>query len=502
MNTRGLLTSMLLSLCSAATVTACDTPVQPGNDAGPTGDAAMTDAGPPNDANTDSGPPTTPSITYMPEGCTYMVTTPHVIDARRSSDVFGATPTYDHVHVGWSGPASTTVTVIWRSDADTLASSVLIGTDQAAVMAADGATTGVTRHDGHTVSYSSAASGAGAERVHEVHICGLTPDTTYHYRVGGPGHWSNTFDIATAPTTGSSAPWSFGVTGDSRGSGLTDGPGDNAWAIAQHHLGDRGVDFEVFTGDGVFVGTSQPLWNTWFEGRDGTFGVQDFLAHHALMMSNGNHDLLTVNYLVQFAMPQEASTGELADGEEWYSFDYANAHFVVLNDTTTSPGTLAGAEATWLDADLTAVNRATTPWIFVIHHQTMYTCGSGGAHGSDTNARMAWQPILDAHHVDFVLAGHNHFYQRSFPMFGLDMVAAHDASTGAPTITGGVPSGTVYVVAGGAGAPFYGVASCPEIQNGMSVRNYMTFDITGRSIHMRTYESLGDTVIDEITYTK
>jgi len=482
-----------LCLLSVIAATGCGDPTPSGTDGGtPANDAAATP---------DGSSSTTTHVTYTPTGCSYEVRSPTVIDAQMSSDVFGASPTADHVHVSWSAETSSTMTILWRSDADTLASSVLIGTNEAAVMAADGATTGVTRQDGHTLLYSSIPSGTGAERVHEVHVCGLSADTTYHYRVGGPGHWSTVFDFSTGPVSGSSAPWSFGVTGDSRGDGPTTAPGDNAWAIEQHHLGDRAVDFEVFTGDGVFVGTSQPLWNTWFEGTDGAFSVQDYLAHHPLMMSNGNHDLLTINYLAQFAMPQEASMGELADGEEWYSFDYANAHFVVLNDTTTSAGTIAGAEASWLEADLSAVNRATTPWIFVVHHQTLYTCGTGGAHAPNMVARNAWQPIFDAHQVDFVLAGHNHFYQRSYPIRGIGTVVAHDA-TGAPTISSGMASGTMYVVAGGAGAPFYGVASCPEIQVGMAVRNYMTFEIAGRTLSMTAYDALTNTVIDTLTYTK
>lgn len=495
--------SLLLCLSGVVLVTSCDNP-PPANDAGSQEDmgTAPVDSGPPpDDANVDAGPAPVTQLSYTPTGCTYEVRTPTVRDAQMGSDVFGTSPTADHVHVSWAGPTDTTIAVIWRSDADTMASSILIGTDMAAVMAADGAATGVERHDGHTVLYSSAASGAGAERLHEVHVCGLTPDTTYYYRVGGPGHWSDAFDFATGPAVGSTAAWSFGVTGDSRGSDLTSGPGDNAWAIIEHHLTDRAVDLEVFTGDGVFSGSNQTEWNTWFDGTDGTFAVEDFLSGHPLMMSNGNHDLLTVNYLAQFAMPQEASTGELADGEEWYSFDYANAHFVVLNDTVTSPGTIAGAEATWLEADLSAVDRAETPWIFVVHHQTLYTCGSGGAHAPDTTARTAWQPILDAHHVDFVLAGHNHFYQRSYPINGIGTVAAHDTS-GAPTITGGDPSGTIYMVAGGAGAPFYTVDTCPEIQIGMAIRNYATFEIADHTITMTARDALTDAVVDTITYTK
>jgi hypothetical protein len=498
MRSKPLFTSLLLGLSA---LTACNNPGVP-----PPGDSGGSDGGGSDGGSTthDAGSGST-SLTYIPTGCTDLVVTPTVIDAQRGSDVFGATPTTDHVHVSWAGPTDSTLAIMWRSDHDTLASSVLIGTDQAAVMAASDATSTVTRHDGHAMLYSGTAGATQAERVHEVHVCGLTSGTTYYYRVGGTGHWSEVFSASTGPAVGSSTMWSFGVTGDSRGNDLTTGPGDNAFAIAQHHLSDRGVDFEVFTGDAVFLGSSQPLWNLWFDGTDGTFGVQDFLAHHPLMMSNGNHDLLVVNYLVQFALPQDVSTGENADGEEWYSFDYANAHFVVLNDTVMSASTIAGAEATWLESDLSAVDRTRTPWIFAVHHQALFTCGS--THAADTTARDAWQPIFDAHNVDFVLAGHNHVYERTLPILGSTTatgdVQAH-GSMGEPTITGGVPSGTVYVVAGGAGAPLYPISTsaCPATHTGVSERNYTTFSITGTSLHMTTRDTLTDAIIDEMTYTK
>ena len=498
-----LVTSVLVCLSSAAAVTACDgsDTRPPPNDAGGD-DAAVTpdDAAPTPDAGSGST-----SLTYIPSGCSYTVVTPVVIDAQRGSDVFGASPTTDHVHVSWAGPTDTTVAVIWRSDTGTLASSLLIGTDQAAVAAANDATTDVARHDGHTVLYSGTTSAATAERLHEVHVCGLTAGTTYYYRVGGVGHWSDVLSVSTGPAVGSTAMWSFGVTGDSRGNDLTSGPGDDAFAIAQHRLSDRAVDFEVFTGDAVFLGTAQNLWNLWFEGTDGTFGVQDFMAHHALMMSNGNHDLLVINYLVQFAMPQDVSAGENPDGEEWYSFDYANAHFVVLNDTVTNASTIAGAEANWLESDLSAVDRTRTPWIFAVHHQALFTCGS--THSPDTTARDAWQPIFDAHNVDIALEGHNHVYERTLPILGTTGTMANVAPHGAmgePTVSGGIPSGTVYVVAGGAGAPLYPIdtTACPATHTGVSERNYMTVEIAGTSIHVTTRDTLTDAIIDEMTWTK
>ena len=483
---------VLLSILLAFTSAGCETTgAVVGADASQDDMGAGFDGGP----LADSGPAAVRAITYTPEGCTYSVSTPQVTEAGRSADTFGADPAPDYVHTSWAGPSDTTFAVNWHSDLETLASSLLIGTDQPAVMAADGAGTGVTRHDGHHMLFSSAASGADRARGHEVHVCGLTPSTTYYYRVGGPGHWSQVFAFSTAPASGSVEPFSFGVTGDSRGFE------DNAFAIAQHRLLDRAVDFELFSGDAVLIGSAQSQWDQFFSQVEATFSVQDFFATRPLMMANGNHDALSVNYLAQFALPQQQSDGEIGQGEEWYSFDYGNAHFAVLNDTVLDDGVLGNQEAAWLDADLAAVNRTTTPWIFVVHHRPFYTC-----HAPDTSLRAAWQPIFDRYHVDFVLAGHNHVYERSAPIFGLDGSEGRVAPQGAngiPVLSAGVPSGTIYMVAAGVGAPLYPVnTTCPTSLEGQSVRNHVIFQVSGRTVHMTAYETLTNAILDEIEYTK
>lgn len=458
------------------------------------------DAGRPDDAPGRDAPRIEPTtLAYTPEGCGYEVSTPLVIGAGMSTDVFGAAPEPDHIHASFVGPTHTSFAVNWHSDDETLASNLLIGTDRAAVEAADGASADVRLVAGHHMLFSSDPRGANAAQAHEVHVCGLTPSTTYYYRVGGTGHWSPTFEITTAPMPGSTEPFIFGVTGDSRGNEA------DSWTISQRQLSERGIDFELFSGDAVVIGTLQAQWDDFFGASIADFAVQDLLASRPFMIANGNHDALAVNYLAQFALPQEVSPGEIGQGEEWYSFDYGNAHFVFLNDTVENSEVLGGAEATWLTADLAAVDRTTTPWIFVVHHRPLYTCQS--THAPDTSLRSNWQPIFDQFHVDFVLAGHNHVYERSAPIYGLEggqgMVASEDPVTGGPRITDGVPSGTVYLVAAGVGAPLYPVeTSCPTSREGTSTRNYVTFEVSGRSIHMTAYDALTNDIIDELEYIK
>src|SRR5207247_9483129 len=76
-----------------------------------------------------------------------------------------------------------------------------------------------------------------------------------------------------------------------------------------------------------------------------------------------------------------------ARSENYYSFDFGNAHVVVLDtNASTSPGS---AEHTFLDNDL---RTSTATWKFVAFHDTIY---SSGSHGSDLTVRANLVPLFD-----------------------------------------------------------------------------------------------------------
>jgi hypothetical protein len=433
------------------------------------------------------------TITYTPDGCAYEVTTPLVAAAVRSGDALGGAPIPGFVHVSFVGPAESSFAVNWRTGPDTTFARILYGTDEAAVTAADAAGAMVSEALGHTVRFAPLAADPLA--LHETHVCGLTPDTTYFYKVGGPGAWSETFDVATAPMPGTAAILRFAVSGDSRNDSVV-------WAGVQEQIAEAGVDFQLFSGDAVVLGVAQTEWDGFFGGTStGGFDVVDSLARIPLMPANGNHDGLAVNYLLQFALPQEVNGDEFGNGEEWYSFDYGNAHFVVLNDST-SGDRISGVESDWLEADLAAVDRTTTPWVFVMHHKPAYSCSTN--HGSDLEIRQAWQPIYDRFAVDFVFNGHDHDYERSLPIRGFQEgttngVVAEAGENGIP-VDG---SGTVYVVAAGAGAPLYGVDpdSCNHTHFTESVVNFLVLEVEGRTLRYQAFRGDGS-MLDEFEYTK
>ena len=444
-------------------------------------------------------------LRYTPDGCDFEVATAQIREAQRgpsepSEADFGSDPAPDHIHVGISGPAHEGFNVNWRTDEDTHASMILYGTDEAAVTAADAAAGDVLAANGHELLYETVTTdilNPEGIRLHEVHVCGLNAGTTYYYKVGGPGHWSDVYDTATAPTPGSTEPWSFVASGDSRNNV------DNIWPTSMRQVLESGADLQVFSGDAVFLGTVQPYWDEFFEAHVDDFTIQDLFARVPFMPSNGNHDALSVNYVAQFAVPQEESTNERAQGEEWYSFDYANAHFVVLNDTVID-ATSINEQARWLRSDLEGVDRDVTPWIFAAHHQPFYTCLSN--HPPEETLRAAWQPVFDEFEVDIVLTGHNHVYERSKPI--RDDTVASAGGFGVPTYASigsgsGTPSGTIYLVSAGVGAPLYGVSDeCSTTEIAAGVTNYTLIEIEDRQLHLTAYDPATGAVIDEITLSK
>jgi 3',5'-cyclic AMP phosphodiesterase CpdA len=121
-----------------------------------------------------------------------------------------------------------------------------------------------------------------------------------------------------------------------------------------------------------------------------------------------------------FTVPDNGAGGRTTPGTT-YSFNYGNAHFVVLN----SESNFVDQKA-WLEDDLKS-NRQ--KWTVVSMHKGIY--GQSGK----SSAFDVWASTLDSYEVDLVLNGHDHVYVRTYPMKN-DQRAAR---------------GTIYLQSGGSG---------------------------------------------------
>lgn len=381
---------------------------------------------------------------YVPQSG---VDTTEPVPADLDDATFGAAPAPTRVHLSWTDDPSTTMAFVWLTDNDTLASQVQLGLD---------------------TTYGTTAAGASFEllngetfgRVHEVHTCGLVPGTTYHYRVGGEGHWSEDGTFVTAPEPGSTGAFRFVVAGDSRDN-------EGVWGEILAAAEAFAPDFYLFSGDAIDIGSNLDEWGAWLDRGKG------YIEKRPMFMAHGNHEFLAQPYFGLFAQP---------GNEQWWSFDYANTHFVYLNDTVVTP-TDIDVQATWMDADLKA---STATWKIVDHHQPAYS--SCTTHGSNTTLQEAWSPVEEENGVVLDLTGHNHNYERSVPLRG-----------GQET---DVANGTTYVVSAGAGADLYGNDMSQAFTTAaVADNNWVLVEIEGGQLNLTAYDLSGN-VIDTFSATK
>ncbi|MCP3979734.1 MAG: hypothetical protein GY716_10470 [bacterium] len=220
----------------------------------------------------------------------------------------------------------------------------------------------------------------------------------------------------TSPTPGTAKPTRIWVLGDS-GTGNA-----NAQAVRDAyytHTGTTHTDLWLMLGDNAYsFGTDDEYQHKLFD------IFPDMLRKSVLWPTIGNHDAFTADaanewgpYFDIFTLPDESQAGgENSGTEAYYSFDYGNIHFVVLESHET-PRTPGSAMLLWLDADLAATDK---DWIVAFWHHPPY---SNGGHQSDVEPRLAQMreyvvPILDDYGVDLTLTGHSHSYERSYLIEG------------------------------------------------------------------------------------
>jgi hypothetical protein len=124
----------------------------------------------------------------------------------------------------------------------------------------------------------------------------------------------------------------------------------------------------------------------------------------------GNHE-----YYTAAADPYYAYFGSAAGtvGKGYYSYDIGAWHVLVVNSEIIVNSSFTDAarkeQMDWVEQDLTAHQNLCTMAYW--HHPRF----SSGWHGSDAKLGPIWQ-LLYANHVDLVLAGHDHDYERFRPM--------------------------------------------------------------------------------------
>ncbi len=394
-------------------------------------------------------------------------------------------PLPDQIHLTWTGDPATTVTIQWRTDLSVPDGFVNYGPAKTYGLSV----TGVS----FTLSGKTATNSTYTQVVmlHRVTLQGLSPSTTYHYQAGSSGQLSADYYFTTAPKTGTTGTsYDFITCGDSRGTSLGSSPdaGINpslstfAATLMQKHPA-----FVLFSGDAASTGMIDE-WDDWFA------AMSAISPYVVIMPVDGNHEYYSPDFYSQFALPlANGRTDQNLSVEKgvYYSFDFANAHFDMLDDQSLFGVPVQTDELTWLKSDLQSTHAV---WKFVSNHEPEF---SSGGHGGNSQLQQYWVPVFMDNHVDMVFNGHNHFYERTYPL----------DQAGTPVTP--ASKGTIYIVAGSIGAPLYSVTQAPFIAYEENTYNYAVVHVAGNTISMDAYRlsdtpSINyDTLMDSIpAYTK
>jgi Calcineurin-like phosphoesterase/Purple acid Phosphatase, N-terminal domain/Bacterial Ig domain len=373
------------------------------------------------------------------------------------------------------------------------------------------------RYGTNAANLDQVVSNDAKRTAHEMHLGGLQPDTKYYYSVGtdsrvlasGPTHF-----FRTSPTN--ARPVRLWVIGDSGTGNHT----PHAAQVRDSYLdySSRMADLWLMLGDNAYeVGTDAEYQTAVFE------MYPTILRNTVLWPTLGNHDAGSGGdfgefpYLDIFTLPRQGEAGGVASGtERYYSFDYANIHFVCL-DAQSSDRTRPGPMLRWLENDLGMTDK---DWIIAYWHQPPYTFGT---HNSDfeldlVQMRQNAVPILERYGADLVLCGHSHVYERSFLIDGhYGFSSSFDASMivqpgmGREGIDGayekpagglGANRGTVYAVCGcsGEGGEF-SFPRHPAMARNLAGFGSMIIDVDGLRLDAKFLRSDGS-VDDYFTLRK
>jgi hypothetical protein len=262
--------------------------------------------------------------------------------------------------------------------------------------------------------------------------------------------------------------------------------------------------------------------NAYNNGSDEEYQNAVFDTYHETLRSTvlwstlGNHETYTEGtpYFSIFSLPANGEGGGIASGSEhYYSFDYANIHFVCL-DSQLSERVPPSPMLEWLEADLASTSQR---WIVAFWHHPPYTKGT---HNSDFESqhiemREHALPILEQYGVDLVLGGHSHNYERSFLIDGhygysweWNATALVDGGSGrADEPDGaygkdpGAHHGAVYCVAGTSGQTGGGSLDHPVMFLSMNELGSLVLDVNGDRLDAKFLSHQG-VVRDYFTISK
>ena len=420
-------------------------------------------------------------------------------DAAAADSTADGTP--EQIHITWGEDPSSSATISWAAQAQASNPHVRYG---------------YSAGREHTLAavQRTYTDGLNGQTVFTYHakLEGLAPDSVVHYAVTASNDSNAAKPFAATFRTARRDRHAFRFT--SYGDLATP---NTSWVLSsvQSRYAVQAVErfqplFHLLNGDLCYAnlnpGSQPAVWADFGNNIQTSASLRPWMpcpGNHEIEFNNGPQGL--DSYLTRFALPGNGT--EFAG--RWYSFRVGSVCFVSLSSddvvyqdgaafvggpaplqpaastghAAIPPGTSfyvrgysRGVQTRWLEETLARAQcDESVDWIVVQMHQDALTSSSTG-NGADKGLRDAWLPLFDRYGVDLVLCGHDHDYERSWPVRGCNHGVGRDAVTGAPVDTSqpkpvvtapdadgtfDTTHGTIHLILGGGGtsAPLdvYGV---------------------------------------------
>ncbi len=252
------------------------------------------------------------------------------------------------------------------------------------------------------------------------------------------------------------------------------------------NLGDK-FEFTIHTGDITHYGDNQSRWNNYF------IDSEHLNAYKLGFYIEGNHEkgLETLMYK-NLPLPYK-------EGYHYYNFSYGGLGFIFLNSNDYTVN--YNQQTEWLNQTLIYFSKKNLFNFAFLHHPLLHT-------DSELYHRERWRPLFEKYNVSVVFCGHNHHYERSFPIINCSSIPIEYDDSEFFNYTDLMDP--IYIVSGGGGAPLETPYNDDFIARNVEAYNFLIVnlkdEIDKKTITIETWVMLENFdyifKFDEITITK
>jgi hypothetical protein len=248
---------------------------------------------------------------------------------------------------------------------------------------------------------SDTVSGTGGNNNH-AKISGLPANTRYYYQITTASGAAltpagdQTYTFKTAPTNGSTTPFSFAIWGDS-------GVNNSTQDAVSNQVTAYKPDLAIIAGDIAYP------YSTSFDNNNSKYfnHYKTSMRFAPYYVTCGNHESSCSTAMSDHSLPQNGN----AAGQSTYSFDYGNVHFVSLNSNgsysynASSPSN-SDPQIRWAYND---IKNSSQTWKVVYWHHNAWSAGS---HSDISEIINNLAKMSEDAGADFAIWGHSHVYER------------------------------------------------------------------------------------------